>query len=126
LFGFIVEVRPDLGLEYDQQRGAYGANRAANAGDVIERRIEDAVAEGRGVALGGDAAGDGGSGKIDWDERLGGLKRANQGDGGGDFSDRYGVQPDGAGLRPSERSGQEAEALAEAGPVCAPGSQTGG
>ena len=46
-----------------------------------------------------------------------GAQAADEWKGGGDFADRHGVQPDGAGLRPRKGLGKKAETLAEMGPV---------
>lgn len=105
LLGFVIQVGPDFSFEDNEKRGTQGAQGSADAGDVIERRVEDAVREVWDLAFSGDAAGNSGRGKIDGDEGFGGLERTDQGDGGGDFAGRDGVEPNRAGFRPSEGLG---------------------
>jgi hypothetical protein len=62
---------------------------------------------------GGVAAGNGGGGQIEWNAGLLRPQAANERERRGDFAYRYGVQPDGAGLRPRERLGQKAQAFEE-------------
>lgn len=59
------------------------------------------------------SASGGGGGEIEGDVGMQGAQTIDERQSGGDFADRDGVQPNGAGPRPREGLGQIAETLAE-------------
>ena len=95
------------------KRWTDGAQDAAYAGSEIDGGVKNAIYQRGGLTSGGVTAGRSGRGKIKWDTRLLRAQTADERQGGGNFADRDGMQPDGAGLRPRERLGQKAETLTE-------------
>lgn len=118
-FGFEKQVRPDLGLKHDEQRRANRLQSSAHGRRVIQGRIENGLDQLGYLAFGRVPAGDCRCGNIDRYLRKIGPDGPDQRNGAGDFADRDSMQPDAAGLRPSETLGQKSQTLSEMGAVIA-------
>lgn len=117
--GFAKEVGPDFGFGDDEKRGTEAAEDAAHGKAVVDGGEEDAAGEARQFFFADVASGEGGGGDIDGHAGEGALEAAQERDGGEDFADADGMQPDGSGGGRTEVAREEAEAFGEAGGVAA-------
>jgi hypothetical protein len=116
---FAVEIGPDLGLEDNHQGGPDGSQDAPHARYVVDGSVENAIDQSGGQTKRGFASGNCTGREIKGNFRLGGAQLPNQGNGGGDLTDRDRMQPDAARLRPSESPGEPTQALSKLRPIAA-------
>src|SRR3954453_10402795 len=105
------EIGPDLRFDDDKKRRTHNSQSPANSRSKIERAVEDAIHKLSNVPFRHCASRDCGGRKINGSGGLHFPKELEQGYDRSHFTDRNGVQPEGAQVRPFERAGWKAEAL---------------
>ena len=117
----VEESGPDFGFQDDDQRGFRGVKNSPDAERPVEREIDDRVGEGH-AFLDQGLPGEGGGGNDEWPLGISFCQPLGKGKAGKGFTDRNGVDPDGAGPVGGEflefRNGKT-EALGEIGKIFA-------